>query len=139
MFGEEKRVEKSDARVVLLTGSVAKNQTTPVGNSKRLRLFGVNLECQMDESEPSTPDGSSLSSQGPVHHQFYPQAYSSNAYNHMVRPDFCPTTTTTTTTTIIIIIITQFAITGEKGGDRKQEGWGGGHGLKKKRVTVGIS
>ena len=92
----------------------------------------------MDESEPSTPDGSSLSSQGPVHHQFYPQAYSSNAYNHMVRPDFCPTTTTTTTT-IIIIIITQFAITGEKGGDRKQEGWGGGHGLKKKRVTVGIS
>lgn len=93
----------------------------------------------MDESEPSTPDGSSLSSQGPVHHQFYPQAYSSNAYNHMVRPDFCPTTTTTTTTTIIIIIITQFAITGEKGGDRKQEGWGGGHGLKKKRVTVGIS
>uniref|UniRef100_A0A803QL70 TF-B3 domain-containing protein n=1 Tax=Cannabis sativa TaxID=3483 RepID=A0A803QL70_CANSA len=66
------------------------NQTTssPVhGNSKILRLFGVNLECheqQSDENElePSTPDGSSLSSQGPpAHHQFYPPAHYSD---HMV-------------------------------------------------------
>lgn len=42
------------------------------GNSRRLRLFGVNLECQLEEDdqlnpdpEPQTSDGSSLSSQGP--------------------------------------------------------------------------
>ncbi|KAJ8424978.1 hypothetical protein Cgig2_031927 [Carnegiea gigantea] len=41
------------------------------GNSRRLRLFGVNLECQLEEDdqvnpdpEPQTSDGSSLSSQG---------------------------------------------------------------------------
>ncbi|KMT06704.1 hypothetical protein BVRB_7g158660 [Beta vulgaris subsp. vulgaris] len=39
------------------------------GNSKRVRLFGVNLECQIEEEEedieePQTSDGSSLSSQG---------------------------------------------------------------------------
>lgn len=125
MFGEEKRVEKSDARVVLLTGSVAKNQTTPVGNSKRLRLFGVNLECQMDESEPSTPDGSSLSSQGPVHHQFYPQAYSSNAYNHMVRPDLL----------LLLPLLLLSLLLNLQLLERRV----GGYGLKKKRVTVGIS
>lgn len=42
------------------------------GNSKRVRLFGVNLECQVqedqeDDEEPQTSDGSSLSSQGQVH------------------------------------------------------------------------
>ncbi|GMJ13929.1 ABNORMAL SHOOT 2, NGATHA-Like 1 [Hibiscus trionum] len=41
-----------------------------------LRLFGVNLECQVDDStEPSTPDGSSLWSQGPPTHHFYSQSY----------------------------------------------------------------
>ncbi|XP_065856613.1 B3 domain-containing protein At2g36080-like [Euphorbia lathyris] len=50
----------------------AQKQTIPIGNSKRLRLFGVNMECQLDESEPSTPDGSSsVSSQGHIQHQFY--------------------------------------------------------------------
>ncbi|KAF2307687.1 hypothetical protein GH714_030803 [Hevea brasiliensis] len=49
-----------------------------VQNSKRLRLFGVNLECQIDESEPSTPDGSSLSSQGPTQQQLY--SFYSSAY-----------------------------------------------------------
>lgn len=65
----------------LHSGSIAQNQTTPLGNSKRLRLFGVNLECQLDGSEPSTPDGSSVSSlQGPGHPQFYSQSsYSSNS------------------------------------------------------------
>ncbi|XP_050382794.1 B3 domain-containing protein At2g36080 [Argentina anserina] len=59
-------------------GSPVQNPTpssSSGGNSRILRLFGVNLECQQqqdDESEPSTPDGSSLSSQGPTHHQFYP-------------------------------------------------------------------
>ncbi|KAH7854475.1 hypothetical protein Vadar_014206 [Vaccinium darrowii] len=54
----------------LHAGAGGQNQTsTPSGNSKTLRLFGVNLECQQqqpqpDESEPSTPDGSSTSSQG---------------------------------------------------------------------------
>ncbi|KAK3226935.1 hypothetical protein Dsin_006797 [Dipteronia sinensis] len=78
---------------------VVQNQasTTPppvVGNSKRLRLFGVNLECQMDESEPSTPDGSSSLSVSPSHLQphhhhhnhFYSQhhpSYSSNRHTHM--------------------------------------------------------
>nr|XP_004303521.2 PREDICTED: B3 domain-containing protein At2g36080-like [Fragaria vesca subsp. vesca] len=65
-------------------GSPVQNQTpssSSGGNSRILRLFGVNLECQQqqdDESEPSTPDGSSLSSQGPTHHQFYPNP--TNAY-----------------------------------------------------------
>ncbi|KAK9921381.1 hypothetical protein M0R45_029892 [Rubus argutus] len=58
-------------------GSPVQNQTASSsgGSSRILRLFGVNLECQQqqdDESEPSTPDGSSLSSRGPTHHQFYP-------------------------------------------------------------------
>ncbi|XP_011046922.1 PREDICTED: B3 domain-containing protein At2g36080 isoform X2 [Populus euphratica] len=65
----------------LHAGSMAQNQTTPLGNSKRLRLFGVNLECQLDGSEPSTPDGSTVSSlQGPGPPQFYSQSsYSSNS------------------------------------------------------------
>ncbi|KAG6770360.1 hypothetical protein POTOM_026038 [Populus tomentosa] len=64
----------------LHAGSIAQNQTTPLGNSKRLRLFGVNLECQLDGSEPSTPDGSSVSSLGPGRPQVYSQSsYSSNS------------------------------------------------------------
>ncbi|KAK2655605.1 hypothetical protein Ddye_008657 [Dipteronia dyeriana] len=50
-----------------------------VGNSKRLRLFGVNLECQLDESEPSTPDASSSSHLQPHHHH----PYSSNPHTRM--------------------------------------------------------
>lgn len=70
--------------VLFIAGSPVQNQTpssSSGGNSRILRLFGVNLECQQqqdDESEPSTPDGSSLSSQGPTHHQFYPNP--TNAY-----------------------------------------------------------
>ncbi|KAI8562971.1 hypothetical protein RHMOL_Rhmol03G0077300 [Rhododendron molle] len=61
------------------------------GNSKTLRLFGVNMECHQqlpppDESEPSTPDGSSTSSQGGQPHYYH---YSTNlphpsSSNHMV-------------------------------------------------------
>ncbi|XP_059646617.1 B3 domain-containing protein At2g36080-like isoform X2 [Cornus florida] len=48
----------------LHAGSIVQNQTTPSGNSKTVRLFGVNLPCQLDdESEPPTPDSSSVSSQ----------------------------------------------------------------------------
>ncbi|KAB2087058.1 hypothetical protein ERO13_A04G070200v2 [Gossypium hirsutum] len=55
------------------TGSIVQNQATAAGNPKRLvRLFGVNLEChQLDESPPSTPASSMVSSQGPTAHQFY--------------------------------------------------------------------
>ncbi|XP_011094282.1 B3 domain-containing protein At2g36080 [Sesamum indicum] len=71
-------------------GSVAaQNQTTGgsgsgSGNSKTLRLFGVNLECQAEESDPSTPVDSPMSSQGQPHnptpyHHHHPQYYS----NHM--------------------------------------------------------
>nr|QNI23773.1 AP2/ERF transcription factor [Camptotheca acuminata] len=63
---------------------IVQNQTTPSGTSKRLlRLFGVNLECQTDESEPSTPDDSFISSQGQTHNQYYPQALASNPHDHM--------------------------------------------------------
>ncbi|XP_012468154.1 B3 domain-containing protein At2g36080 [Gossypium raimondii] len=64
----------------LHAGSMAENQG-PGGNPKRLlRLFGVNLECHLDDSsEPSTPDSSSVSSQGPTStHHFYSQSYTSN-------------------------------------------------------------
>lgn len=63
--------------------SPVENQTTPVGNSKILRLFGVNLECQADESLPiSTPDDASLNYQQFYHHQ---PAYSSDPHDHMMR------------------------------------------------------
>ncbi|KAK8371221.1 hypothetical protein V6Z11_A01G228600 [Gossypium hirsutum] len=64
----------------LHAGSMAENQG-PGGNPKRLlRLFGVNLECHLDDSsEPSTPDSSSVSSQGPTStHHFYSQSYTSD-------------------------------------------------------------
>ncbi|KAK8540093.1 hypothetical protein V6N13_048812 [Hibiscus sabdariffa] len=55
----------------LHAGSMGENQA-PGGNPKRrVRLFGVNLDCQLDDSsEPSTPDSSSVSSQGPTIHHF---------------------------------------------------------------------
>ncbi|XVE75913.1 hypothetical protein DITRI_Ditri12bG0130100 [Diplodiscus trichospermus] len=62
----------------LHAGNMVENQA-PAGNPKRLlRLFGVNLECQLDDSEPSTPDSSSVSSQGPTSHQFYSYSHTSN-------------------------------------------------------------
>ncbi|GMH26347.1 hypothetical protein Nepgr_028190 [Nepenthes gracilis] len=48
--------------------SIIKNQKTSSstsGNSKRLRLFGVNLDCRLDGSEPQSSHGSPLSSHGP--------------------------------------------------------------------------
>ncbi|XP_058208355.1 B3 domain-containing protein At2g36080-like isoform X2 [Rhododendron vialii] len=71
------------------------NQTSSSSkNSKTLRLFGVNMECHQqppsllpDESEPSTPDGSSTSSQGGQPHYYH---YSTNlphpsSSNHMAQ------------------------------------------------------
>ncbi|XP_073156957.1 B3 domain-containing protein At2g36080-like [Henckelia pumila] len=56
----------------LHAGSGSQNQTRGGGNSRSVRLFGVNLECQADESDPSTPtDGSG--------HGSYPQ---SQNYSH---------------------------------------------------------
>ncbi|CAN8316598.1 unnamed protein product [Cochlearia groenlandica] len=45
------------------------------GNSKTLRLFGVNMECQLDSdwSEPSTPDGSATCPTSHDQLQFFPQ------------------------------------------------------------------
>ncbi|KAL0347011.1 UNVERIFIED_CONTAM: B3 domain-containing protein [Sesamum calycinum] len=72
-------------------GSVAaQKQTTGgsgsgSGNSKTLRLFGVNLECQAEESDPSTPVDSPMSSQQgqphntpPYHHHHQHHQYYSN-------------------------------------------------------------
>ncbi|KAJ7976170.1 B3 domain-containing protein family [Quillaja saponaria] len=62
--------------------SPVERQTTSSGsNSKILRLFGVNMECQaIEESEPSTPDCSSMSNHGPAPHHQQP---STNPHNHM--------------------------------------------------------
>ncbi|KAF3559271.1 hypothetical protein F2Q69_00011178 [Brassica cretica] len=51
------------------------------GNSKTLRLFGVNMECQIDSDwfEPSTPDGfttySTNHDQFPIYPEHYPPPY----------------------------------------------------------------
>lgn len=61
------------------------NEETEAGNSKRqIRLFGVNLEYQAEESEPPTPHGSSLSSQGAAHNLYsQARAGSSESHNHL--------------------------------------------------------
>lgn len=46
------------------------------GNPRRVRLFGVNLECP-EETEPSSQDGSSQG--GQPHYQYYSNA---NNFNH---------------------------------------------------------
>ncbi|GKV38882.1 hypothetical protein SLEP1_g46741 [Rubroshorea leprosula] len=55
--------------------AAVQSQTTTGSSKRRLRLFGVNMECELDESEPSTPDGSSMSSQGPAYQQFYSHSH----------------------------------------------------------------
>ncbi|GMI96687.1 ABNORMAL SHOOT 2, NGATHA-Like 1 [Hibiscus trionum] len=68
----------------LNAGSIDENEGAAGGNPRRLvRLFGVNLECQLDESEPPTPESSSSMSvsrqQGPSAHGFYnSRSYPSN-------------------------------------------------------------
>ncbi|XP_060177041.1 B3 domain-containing protein At2g36080-like isoform X2 [Lycium barbarum] len=66
---------------------VMHNQTTTNGNNTRrqVRLFGVNLECEVDEScsEPSTPDGSSSSSHHQQSHEYQGQA-SQHYYQYQV-------------------------------------------------------
>lgn len=50
---------QQDQQDCLHAGSGSQSQTRGGGNSRRVRLFGVNLECQAEESDPSTPtDGS---------------------------------------------------------------------------------
>lgn len=94
--------------MIIAAAAALQNQTTATrANSKRLRLFGVNLECQQQPSEysessfgtPNPADGSSTWSQGhgqaqaqaqaqahyrfqygpKVHHAYF------NHHNHMVR------------------------------------------------------
>lgn len=69
---------------LIFTGSTPnqRRQTTvPVGSSRILRLFGVNLECQPEESEPSTPDSSPLSNQGPTFQHSYNDGLHQPAYS----------------------------------------------------------
>jgi hypothetical protein len=57
------------------------------GNSKTLRLFGVNMECQLDSdwSEPSTPDGSNTYTTNHDQFHFYPQQQHYPPPYYMVR------------------------------------------------------
>ncbi|XP_022983057.1 B3 domain-containing protein At2g36080-like [Cucurbita maxima] len=69
-----------------LQESSVQSQTVSVGNSKILRLFGVDLECQTDMSEPEPPSTvggvSSMSGRDPTRHIFYSH-YSSAVPHHM--------------------------------------------------------
>ncbi|KAL4605945.1 hypothetical protein ACB092_09G066600 [Castanea dentata] len=71
------------------SSSQVENQTTPVGNSKILRLFGVNLECQTeDESVPSVlPDHDHNHASSTYQHYYdHQHDYSSSVpHDHMVR------------------------------------------------------
>lgn len=58
------------------------------GNSKTLRLFGVNMECQLDSdwSDPSTPNGSTICPTSHDQFHLYPQQhYPPPYYKYMVR------------------------------------------------------
>ncbi|KAL0316074.1 UNVERIFIED_CONTAM: B3 domain-containing protein [Sesamum radiatum] len=68
---------------------VTEKQATAVGsgnNWKRLRLFGVNLEC-WEAGDESEAEGSPMSSQGRAHPHPYHQHYSDHR-THMVRQIF---------------------------------------------------
>ncbi|KAM4090383.1 hypothetical protein ACJW30_09G057400 [Castanea mollissima] len=73
------------------SSSQVENQTTPVGNSKILRLFGVNLECQTeDESVPSVlPDNDHNHASSTYQHYYHHQHdYSSSVpHDHMDNPN----------------------------------------------------
>lgn len=58
------------------------NQTTPSGNSKTVRLFGVNLECQSDEPVLAIPAGGSSQGQAHYHHNYSNTAHLSNHNTH---------------------------------------------------------
>ncbi|KAK4757416.1 hypothetical protein SAY87_018717 [Trapa incisa] len=63
------------------SGSAAQSETPVTGNSRTLRLFGVNMECRLDESDKqASPEGSSLSSHGLGQHQpmYYHHQYPSH-------------------------------------------------------------
>ncbi|KAM3689597.1 hypothetical protein ACB094_09G057300 [Castanea mollissima] len=73
------------------SSSQVENQTTPVGNSKILRLFGVNLECQTeDESVPSvlTDNDHNHASSTYQHYYHHQHDYSSSVpHDHMDNPN----------------------------------------------------
>ncbi|KAK8492376.1 hypothetical protein V6N11_066186 [Hibiscus sabdariffa] len=65
----------------LHAGIIGENEGAAAENPRRLvRLFGVNLECQLDESAPENSSSVSVSSQqGPPTRQFYnSESYPSN-------------------------------------------------------------
>lgn len=64
--------------------NVENNQRDMVasGNPRRVRLFGVNLECPDEPDEPSTQDGSSHGGQQP--HYQYNYSNSNNLNHNMV-------------------------------------------------------
>ncbi|CAH9135015.1 unnamed protein product [Cuscuta epithymum] len=67
------------------SSSTTECQTPSSGNSKTLRLFGVNMECGQ-AAESVTPDGSTTAQTG--HHYLYqyysnPIASYNNHYTHM--------------------------------------------------------
>lgn len=66
------------------SSSPVENQTTPVGNSKILRLFGVNLECQPeDESVPSMqPDHDHNNASSTYQHYYHHQHDYSSSVPH---------------------------------------------------------
>ncbi|XP_022144744.1 B3 domain-containing protein At2g36080 isoform X2 [Momordica charantia] len=74
--------------------SSVQSRTVSVGNSKILRLFGVNLECQTNVSEPEPPPsggggGFDLSGRNdPTRHHSYPH-YSPPLPHHMISKMWC--------------------------------------------------
>nr|XP_043623830.1 B3 domain-containing protein At2g36080-like [Erigeron canadensis] len=70
------------SNVSLHAGEVYENVDSYQRGTRRLRLFGVNLECPYNDSEPSTSDGSSHGG-GQPDHQY--NLTSNNVQPHMMR------------------------------------------------------
>ncbi|XAR64742.1 hypothetical protein NMG60_11008548 [Bertholletia excelsa] len=75
---------------LLHAGRVVESQTGHSGgNSKRLRLFGVNLECQQEAEEALEPEGSCVWRQEEVHqtqghyYHYFTNPHASNTQTHM--------------------------------------------------------
>lgn len=66
-------------------GSGVQSQTTSVGSSKTLRLFGVNLECQLDDESEGSESQSQAQAQAHQQFNYLVEAYNSvspNRHNH---------------------------------------------------------
>ncbi|KAK8685630.1 hypothetical protein V6N13_041629 [Hibiscus sabdariffa] len=68
----------------LNAGRFVENEGAAAGNPRRLvRLFGVNLECQLDETPENSSPMSVPSQQGPTAHGFYNSGSDSSNYMDM--------------------------------------------------------